>query len=202
MRFPRNGNLLSPPQATAFRRLRAATCGTVCTINVSAIGVERPRLARTFVCATLSQSRFPRPPIRTVSLFTLVFTNPKGGTNGELGWRIAIDVLARGCRAGKAPSSVFNNRRTSCQRRYAGRSERPPLMADCPGLYSTGNPDRRRVKRTESDAIDRMVYVPYRRQSHPANRGARSQRLVQHAQQLPFANQRQLYPQWTAGTCP
>ena len=106
----------------------------------------------------------PAPAYSDGVLFTIVFNNALG-PSGELGWRIApVDML--GSLRAKSPVSIFDNTQPPVPTNGSAKGYGLAPSASFNGMglpgYNTpsGSLTVGEVQSTESDAIDRMVYVP------------------------------------------
>ncbi len=101
----------------------------------------------------------PAPAYSDGILFTLVFSKPLGNA-GELGWRIAPIDLLKSLQNGTDAVSVFDNSiKTKTDVHTLAPSADFGGMG-LPGYYApSGSLTVGEVQSTESDAVDRMIYV-------------------------------------------
>lgn len=155
--FPKAGNVLSGAAQALFPALSAQTSDMRPGLNPNGGNGVTPVPSAGLPYAQPSPKPAPAPAVSDGVLFTLVFANPKGTAN-ELGWRIAAVDLLSSVRNG-SPVSVFDNGQSASN--LVVLAPNASFNGGLPGYYlPTGNLTVGEVKSTESDAIDRVVYVP------------------------------------------
>ena len=157
--FPRSGNKLASGASLAIGNAVSNSPGDMTPAlspGGNNGGIPSPSAGLPFAQPYVKPA--PAPALSDGVLFTLVFSPPNSGAT-ELGWRIAaVDVLAS-MRDGKNGLSVFDNGANASSNAQVAPSA--SFNGGLPGFYNpTGSLTVGEVKSTESDAVDRVVYVP------------------------------------------